>query len=86
MAGLNRGARVAWPNGVRPVPQVPEGVEASSYDGRPDPDILGELNRLIESGPFRVHIHQTFPLGEAEAAHRSLDGHYVGKLALRVSE
>jgi NADPH:quinone reductase len=84
LAGLRNGSRLAWPNGVRPPPNPPPGVEANSYDGRPDPDILKELNRLIDSGPFKVHIAETFPLTAAADAHRALGRHYVGKLAIRV--
>jgi NADPH:quinone reductase-like Zn-dependent oxidoreductase len=86
LAVLRRGARLAWPNGVRPRPDPPAGVEGTSYDGRPDPDILRELNRLIESGPFRVLVHRTFALGEAAAAHRHLAEHFIGKLGIRVSD
>jgi NADPH:quinone reductase len=30
-----------------------------------------------------VHIARTFPLARAADAHRALDTHYLGKLALR---
>jgi len=40
-------------------------------------------HRLIESGPFDVHIARMFPLEQAAEAHRALDSHYLGKLALR---
>jgi hypothetical protein len=39
---------------------------------------------LIESGPFGVQIAQTFSLAQVADAHRTLDTHYLGKLALRV--
>jgi hypothetical protein len=38
---------------------------------------------LNESGPFEVHVARTFPLDKAADAHRELDKHYMGKLALR---
>jgi hypothetical protein len=41
------------------------------------------LNRLIELGPFEVHVARTFALEETPAAHRALDGHFLGKLALQ---
>lgn len=84
LEAMHQGGRVAWPNGVTPEPQPPRGVAASSYDGRPDRDILDELNRLIQSGPFQVHVHRTFPLEAAAEAHRHLDEHFLGKLALHV--
>ncbi|MGH8718485.1 MAG: zinc-binding dehydrogenase [Burkholderiales bacterium] len=40
---------------------------------------------MIASGPFKVHVARTFPLEQAAEAHRALDEHYLGKLALRPS-
>lgn len=45
-----------------------------------------EINRLIESGPFKVHLDRVYSLVEAGDAHRLLNEHYVGKLAIRVAE
>ena len=42
----------------------------------PDPQVIEKLNRLIESGPFEVHIARTFPLDQAAEAHRALETHY----------
>ena len=75
--------RVAHPNGVEPAPKAQLGVKVSAYDGEPDRRIIDKLNRLIEAGPFEVHIARTFPLERAADAHRALDEHYLGKLALR---
>jgi NADPH:quinone reductase len=80
---MRNGGRIAYPNGVEPVPKSPPGVTAKSYDGMPDPEAIEKLNRLIEAGPFEVHIAQTFPLERAADAHRALEAHYLGKLALR---
>lgn len=86
LSGLREGARATWPNGVTPTPDVPDTVESSSYDGAPDPDILRALNTLIDSGPFEVHVDETFPLPEASDAHRALEEHHPGKLCLRVED
>jgi NADPH:quinone reductase-like Zn-dependent oxidoreductase len=75
--------RVAYPNGVMPPPKARPGVKIQSYDGEPNPKQIEKLNRLIESGPFEVHVARTFPLDKAAEAHRELDRHYLGKLALR---
>jgi NADPH:quinone reductase-like Zn-dependent oxidoreductase len=83
LTALREGGRVAYPNGVEPEPQGRPGLIIRSYDGMPDPPAIEKLNRLIESGPFTVHIAQTFPLDQAAEAHRMLDTHYLGKLALR---
>jgi NADPH2:quinone reductase len=83
LTALREGGRVAYPNGVEPEPQARSGVVVRSYDGEPDPQAIEKLNRLIESGPFEVHIARTFPLDQAAEALRTLDTHYVGKIALR---
>jgi NADPH2:quinone reductase len=83
LSAVRLGGRVAYPNGIRPVPQGRSGVHVSGYNGDPDPEIIGRLDRLIESGPFEVHIARMFPLEEAADAHRALGDHYLGKLALR---
>ncbi len=83
LTALREGGRVAYPNGVEPEPQVHSGLTLQGYDGRSDPQALEKLNRLIEAGPFEVHIAQTFSLEQAAEAHQALDTHYLGKLALR---
>lgn len=79
------GGRSTYPSGVQPEPHVRTGVQVSSYYGSPDAEIIGRLNDLIGDGPFEVHISQTFPLEQADKAHRTLNAHYLGKLALRTS-
>jgi NADPH2:quinone reductase len=91
LAAMRAGGRVAYPNGVEPVPNPPSGVEAKAYDGMPDPQAIDKLNRLIESsgpsgtGSFEVHVARSFPLDQAAEAHRALDEHYLGKLALQMA-
>ena len=91
LTAMRPGGRVAFPNGVEPTPKPPPGVEANSYDGMPDPEAIEKLNRLIgspgpaETGPFVVHIAQSFPLERAAEAHRALDEHYLGKLVLETA-
>ena len=83
LQAVRDGGRVAYPNGVEPEPKARPGVRVQNYDGMPDPQAIEKLNRLIESGPFEVHVARTFPLEQAPAAHRALEEHYLGKLALR---
>lgn len=80
---IRTGGRLAYPNGVEPEPKAPPGVAAHSYDGMPDPEAIERLNRVIEGGPFEVHVAQSFPLERAADAHRALETHYLSKLALR---
>jgi NADPH:quinone reductase-like Zn-dependent oxidoreductase len=82
LAAMRKEGRVAHPNGVEPVPKVRPGVRLSSYDVVVDPKSIEKLNRLIEAGPFEVHVARTFRLDQAVAAHKALEDHYLGKLAL----
>ncbi len=85
LKALRDGGRVAYPNGVMPEPKVRPGVHLSSYDVVVDPGAIEKLNRLIEAGPFEVHVARAFRLDQAADAHRALDAHFLGKLALRPS-
>ncbi len=81
---LRKGAHGAYPHGVEPEPQDRPGVKMHAYDGRTTPELFERLNRLIEAAPFTVCVASTYPLDRAAAAHRALDQHHLGKLALRV--
>jgi NADPH:quinone reductase len=83
LRAMGKNGRVAYPNGVMPPPEAPPGVHVQNYDIEPTPQQIEKLNRLIESGPFEVHVARTFPLDKAAEAHRELDKHYLGKLTLR---
>ena len=83
---LRDGGRVAYPRGGRLEPESRPGVAVKDYVGDDaGPEVFEKLNRLIMSGPFEVHVARTFPLEHAAEAHRALDEHYLGKLALRPS-
>jgi len=82
LSSVREGGRVAFPNGVEPAPKAPKGANVQSYDGEPDPNLIEKINRLIAAGPFHVHIAHTYPLEQAADAHRALDAHHLGKLAL----
>jgi NADPH:quinone reductase-like Zn-dependent oxidoreductase len=82
LGAMKSDGRVAYPNGVMPEPKAASGVKVESYNVEPSPQQFEKLNRLIESGPFEVHVARTFPLDKAADAHRELDKHYLGKLAL----
>ena len=82
LRAMKKDGRVAYPNGVMPEPKAPSGVKVQSYNVEPGPQHFERLNRLIESGPFEVHVARAFPLDKAADAHRELDNHYLGKLAL----
>jgi NADPH:quinone reductase-like Zn-dependent oxidoreductase len=81
---MKPGSRVAHPNGVEPVPEVPKGVSLIGYDGTPGNDAFERLNALIGSAPFHVELGRVYSLDEAARAHRELNKHHLGKLALRL--
>ena len=84
LSAIRRGGRIAYPHGVMPEPTPPDGVAIEAYDGENTPELIERLNSLIESGPFEVHVDETFSLEEASKAHAALDKHHLGKIALRV--
>ncbi|HXU03260.1 MAG TPA: NADP-dependent oxidoreductase [Polyangia bacterium] len=81
---VKQGGRVAYPNGVEPEPQVPDGIESHAYDGTPEVDAFNRLNRLIGSARFHVELGRVYRLEDAAVAHREIEEHHIGKLALRV--
>lgn len=85
LAAVRDGGRIAYPNGVQPQPKVRSGIAAKAYDGIPDRAALDKLNRLIEAGPFEIHVARTFALNQAADAHLALEQHFLGKLALLVA-
>jgi NADPH:quinone reductase-like Zn-dependent oxidoreductase len=85
LAMVRDGGRVAHPNGVMPLPKARPELRLQSYDVMPSAQLFKKLNQLIESGPFEVHVARIFSLEQAAEAHRALDQHYLGKLALRPS-
>jgi NADPH:quinone reductase len=84
LAAIRKGGRVAHPNGVEPAPTAPPGVKVLAYDGEPSPEAFERLNELIAAGPFHVELGRVYRLEEAERAHREIEQHHLGKLALRM--
>jgi NADPH:quinone reductase-like Zn-dependent oxidoreductase len=84
LTAMKKGGRVAYPNGVEPTPSAPPGAKLLAYDGEPSPDAFERLNRLISAGPFHVELGRTYPLDDAARAHREIEQHHLGKLALRM--
>lgn len=82
---VRKGGRVAYPNGVEPVPRVPKGVKRIAFDGLPSSERFDRLNRLIAKEPFHVNLDEVFPLQQVAKAHRKITRHHLGKVALRPS-
>jgi NADPH2:quinone reductase len=84
---LHDHGRVAWPNGVEPVPNQRPGMTFIPYDALfgKQQDQFAQLNRAIERRPFEVPIAATFDLADAAEAHRRVEaGHVLGKVVLKV--
>ncbi len=86
LLAVRDGGRVAYPNGIQPEPAGRPALSLQRYNGEPDSEILGRLNRLVEAGPFEVHVGRTFALEEAARAHEAVRRHHLGKFVLRVRD
>src|SRR6266850_3125396 len=81
------GSRVAYPNGVEPVPRKRKGVEMLAYDVVTGPREFDRLNRAVFDAKLKVPIAATFTLASAAKAHERLEqGHVLGKIVIRVRE
>jgi len=80
---IKQGGRLAYPNGVEPEPEAPEGIAAQAYDGVPGRDAFERLNALIAQAPFHIEV-KYYALEEAAQAHKDIERHHLGKLALRM--
>jgi NADPH:quinone reductase-like Zn-dependent oxidoreductase len=67
-----------------PEPTAPEHVAIEAYDGEFGRDLIDRLNALIDSGPFEVYVDRTFRMEEADKAHKALNEHHLGKIALQI--
>jgi len=84
LKALREGGRAAWPRGIQPIAEHRRGIAYSEYMGdEATRETFEKLNRLIDAGPFEVHVSRVFSLEQAAEAHRALGEHYLGKLALR---
>ncbi len=85
LTAVRDGGRISCPHGVMPEPNVRTGVNLIRYNGDTSQTATTKLNRLIDSGPFEVHVARTFPFDQIAEAHLTLGTHFLGKLALRLS-
>lgn len=79
------GGKVAYPNGVFPEPEKRSDVDIVGYNGEPDEDIINRLHTYIANGDVIPHVDQIFDLDNVKDAHKRLMEHYVGKLAIKIS-
>jgi NADPH:quinone reductase len=77
--------RVAYPNGIEPVPMERRRFRIRAFDAIATPRELDKLSRHLGNGRIRVPVAATYPLGKAAQAHRRLDReHVVGRMVLQV--
>ena len=77
--------RVAYPNGIEPVPKERPTFRVRAFDAVANPREFNKLNRHLGSGRIRVPIAASYPLGKAAQAHRRLEReHVLGRMILRV--
>jgi len=84
---LRHDGRLAYPNGIEPVPKKRRGIRTKSYDGIAGRAQWERLARAITAARLQVPIAAEFALAEAARAHERLaQGHILGKIVLRVSQ
>lgn len=83
---LRTGGRIAYPNGIFPIPETRPDIRLTGYNGEPEPEILQRLNNRIKRGNLKVHINEVFLLEDAYQAHLALHNHYVGKLCFKIHD
>jgi NADPH:quinone reductase-like Zn-dependent oxidoreductase len=83
---LKRGGRLAYPNGVEPVPRKRRGIKVIPYDGISGVREFERLNRAVQA-KLKVPIAEAFPLANAAKAHERLsEGPVLGKIVLRIEK
>jgi len=61
-------------------------LTAKRYMAQPNADHLKRIGELIDAGKVKVVVAETYPLKDAPAAHKSLEGgHPLGKVVLEVA-
>jgi NADPH:quinone reductase len=79
------GGRVAYPNGVEPVPRRRPKIRFTAYDAEVGPREFAKLGRAVREARLRVPIAAEYPLEGAAKAHERLEqGHVLGRIVLRI--
>lgn len=86
LRAIRSSGQVAWAHGVLPLPSTAPAVPIAFFDGDRNRLALERLNAVIEAGSFTPHIARRFGMAQVQDAHRALQDHYVGKLALSIAD
>jgi NADPH2:quinone reductase len=82
---VRRGGRVVYPNGIEPPPERRPGVPIRGFDAVADPEQFRRLRKYVGDRRMQVPLAGTYPLSQADRAHRRLaHGQVVGRIVLRV--
>jgi NADPH:quinone reductase len=77
--------RIAYPNGIEPVPMERRTFRVQAFDMIANPRAFDKLSRHFGNGRIRVPIAARYPLGKAAQAHRRLEReHVLGRMVLQV--
>jgi len=77
--------RLAYPNGIEPVPMERRTFRVHAFDAIANPHEFDKLSRHLGNRKVRIAIAATYPLGRAAQAHRRLDReHVLGRMVLQV--
>jgi NADPH:quinone reductase-like Zn-dependent oxidoreductase len=83
---LRKGGRVAYPNGIDPVPRTRAHIRLKPYDAKSSPEAFNRLSRAVVASRLQVPVAAKFPLEQAADAHRLIaKGHVLGKIILRMT-
>ena len=82
---LKKGGRLAYPNGIEPVPRGRRGLRRTAYDAEAGPLQFARLARAVRQARLRVPIAAKYTLRAAAQAHRRLKrGRVLGRIVLRI--
>jgi NADPH:quinone reductase-like Zn-dependent oxidoreductase len=80
----NRG-RVAYPNGVQPLPRRNPRYRLIAYDADNTSKNLARLERAAIEARLQVPLAKIYALAQAASAHSQVErGHILGRIALRI--
>jgi NADPH2:quinone reductase len=85
LGAVRHGGRLAYPNGIDPVPAKRRGVKFIPYEAISGIREFERLNEAVTAAKLKVPISERFPLVGAAKAHEHLAaGHVLGKTILRI--
>jgi NADPH:quinone reductase-like Zn-dependent oxidoreductase len=85
IVALRADGRLAYPNGVDPVPKRRRRMSVIPYDAVSGVREFERLNAAVQAAKLKVPIAECYPLAQAYKAHERLaERHVVGKIVLAI--